>query len=308
MAGFAPEVISLLRSLGAGGLLIGTGKVYWVDSIRGDDGNVGTRPDEAFETIIEALEHCVDDNNDYIMVIEDYDEGETILVTKSRVHIIGLGNSLRPNSNQPFVALTASGDFPVFTINEPAGHVEIAGFAIGGGPNHAGIENAIGAVQGAHIHDCAFGHSFSGGTPQDGIWIRVNATNIRVENCSFYGTPTGKGLLTRDGYRYDAGTPLNGTLKDNQFLGVPVKGINILATNNDGGLTIQDNIFHCPDVQGAAITLGATVFGCLVVGNKAVYGNGAVAMVENPYLDNTVGAPYNAWIANYKGNALINPA
>jgi len=289
---------------------IGTGNVFWVDSIRGDDGNVGTRPDLAFATIIFALTQCADDNNDYIMVIEDWSEGATILVTSSRVHIIGLGNSQRPNSGQPFVALTASADFPIFTINEPAGHVEISGFACGGGATSAGIESVASGVQGPHIHDCAFGHFFSGGTPRDGIFMGVGATNMRVENCYFYGTPTGKGLLTRDGFRYtSAPNPYNGVLINNKFLGLPGVGINITAAGGDGGFTIQDNTFECGgDVQGSAITLGVTVFGCLVVGNKAIYGNGAVAMVQNPYLDNTVAAPYNAWAANYKGNALINPA
>jgi len=289
---------------------IGAGNVFWVDSVNGDDGNSGLTPALAFASIIFALTQCVDDNNDYIFVIEDWDEAATITVTSSRVHIIGLSSYPQLNSNQPFVALTASGAYSIFTINEPAGHVEIAGFACGGGAAAAGIESAASGVQGPFIHDCAFGHFFSGGTPRDGIFFGVGATNIRVERCYFYGAPTGKGLLTRDGLRYtSAPNSYNGTIIDNKLLGLPGIGINITAAGGNGGFTIQDNVIECgDDVQGSAITLGVTVFGCLVVGNKAIYGPATAAMVNNPYLDNTVAAPWNAWVANYKGNALIDPA
>ena len=290
------------------GFPIGTGNVYWVDSIRGVVGNSGIRPDLAVPSITEALTLCAIENNDYIMVIEDWQEAATVTVNITRVHIIGLSNYLRLNSNHSFVALNATGDFPIFTITNLSQNCEIAGFNMGGGATSAGIENITTATMGAHIHDCTFGHIFSGDTPQDGIRIEMNATNIRIEHCTFLGTPTGKGTLTRDGIRWQAGNVLNGTVINNQFIGIPAVCFNGLNMGGDGGVTIQDNIFECIDAQGAAITLGVTVFGCLVVGNKAIYGPNTAAMVNNPYLDQTVAAPFNAWAGNYKGNALIDPA
>ena len=263
-------------------------------------------------SIIEALTLCVAGNNDYVMVIEDWQEAATIDVNITRTHIIGLANYLRPNSNNTFVALNSvTNDFPIFTVSGLSEYCEIAGFMIAGGATEAGIENVAGTPSSLHIHDNTFGHIFSANTPQDGIRISINATNIRIENNVFLGTPGGKGLITRDGIRWLAGgDPLNGDIENNQFNGLPGIGINFAqVAAATGGITIKDNIIACgADTQGDAITMAAVTRGCLIVGNKAIYGPATAAMVNNPYLDQTIVAPFNAWMANYKGNALIDPA
>lgn len=293
------------------GIPIGAGNVFWVDGFNGNNANVGTRPDQPFLTITYALTQCIADHNDYIMVLDAWQEPAAVDVNITRVHIIGLGNYLRSNSNHPFVALNAAADHAIFTVTALSNNCEIAGFNLGGGATHAGIENAGGTPMGLHIHDCVFGHSFAGGTPQDGIRIEVNATNIRIENCIFLGVPGGKGTLTRDGIRWlCGGDPLNGNIENNQFKALPGIGINFAqVADATGGITIKDNVFSCgADTQGDAITLQATTRGFIVVGNKALYGSATAAMVNNPYLDNTIVAPFNAWMCNYKGNALIDPA
>ena len=294
------------------GFPIGTGNVYWVDSVNGVVGNSGIRPDLAVPSITEALTLCANDNNDYIMVIENWQEAATITVNVTRVHIIGLSNYFRKNSNHPFVALNSvTNDFPIFTVSALSNNCEIAGFAIGGGATEAGIENVAGTPMGLHIHDCVFGHSFSGNTPQDGIRISVNATNIRIEHCVFLGAPGGKGLITRDGIHWECGgDPLNGDIENNQFNGLPGVGINFAqVADATGGITIKDNVIVCgADTLGDAITLAAVTRGFMVVGNKALYGKATAGMVNNPYLDSTIVAPFNSWMANYKGNALVDPA
>jgi len=297
------------------GFPIGAGNVFWVDSVNGNDGNSGIRPDQAFATIIFALTQCVANNNDYIMVIEDWQEAATITVNVDRVHIIGLANYLRPNSNNLFVALNSvTNDFPIFTVGSLCAYCEIAGFMIGGGAGHAGIENPAGegTPSSLHIHNCVFGHSFSGNTPQDGIFIDVNATNIRIEHNVFLGIPGGKGLLTRDGIRWDAGgDPLNGNIENNQFKGLPGRAMNFIAVADaTGGITIKDNVVVCKEAYavGDAVHLGATCRGFMVEGNKAMYGQLTAGMANNPYQDNAIVAPFNSWAHNYKGNALVDPA
>lgn len=294
------------------GIPIGAGNVFWVNTAAkgGSDLNVGTRPDQPFEHIQHALDnHCVDEHNDYIMVIDDYQEEATITVNKTCVHIIGLANYFRPNTNNPLVCLNASDDWPVFTVSALSNNCEIAGFMIGGGDNHAGIENPGGTPMGLHIHDCVFGHFFSHNDPQDGILIDLNATNIRIEHCVFLG-PGGKGFLTRDGIRWSSGgDPLNGDIENNQFKGLPGVAIDFVSVAAaTGGITIKDNVISCKEGAGIgnAITLEATCRGFLVVGNKAGYGGAAMGV--NPYLDNSTVAPFNTWIENYTGNALIYPA
>jgi len=292
------------------GFPIGTGNVYWVDSTNGVVGNSGIRPDLAVPSIIEALTLCVDDNNDYIMVIEDYREGETITVNKTRVHIIGLANYLRQNSNSPYVALHAStdGDFPIFTVSALSNNCEIAGFMIGGGATHAGIENPAGTPMGLHIHDNVFGHFFSHDDPRDGISIELNATNIRIEHCVFLGTPHGKGFITRDGIRWlTGGDPLNGAIENNQFKALPGIAINFAqVAANTGGISLLRNIFNVLDTaNGEAITLNTTPAGMLVDQNHAMYGNAQVGYGQNPFRD--LNAPNNDWGVNYRGNLVIEP-
>jgi hypothetical protein len=303
-------IYALLASWGAWlGGPIGAGRIFFVDGINGNNGNIGTDPNFPWLTITYALTQCVNDRNDYIIVLDHWQEVVNINVT--RVHIIGLSNFLRPNSNHSFVQMNAAADTAIFTISALSNNCEIAGFSFGGGATHAGIENAGGTPMGLHIHDCVFGHSFAGGTPRDGILIGLNATNIRIEDCVFLGAPGGKGTLTRDGIRWaGAGDPLNGYIGENEFKALPGVGINFVSVANaTGGITIKDNIFSCEsDKQGAAITLAPTTRGFLVSGNKALYGPTTAAMANNPYLDQTTVAPFNAWMANYKGNVLIDPA
>lgn len=291
------------------GFPVGNGRTFFVDGINGNNANVGTRPDQPWLTITYALTQCVAERNDYIFVLDHWQEVVDINIT--RVHIIGLSNYLRPNSNNALVQMNAAADTAIFTVTALSNNCEIAGFSFGGGANHAGIENAGGTPMGLHIHDCQFGHSFAGGTPQDGIRIELNATNIRIEDCVFLGTPGGKGTLTRDGIRFQGGgDPLNGYIGESEFKALPGVGINFVSVGPaTGGITIKDNIFSCEsDKQGAAITLAASTRGFIVSGNKALYGHTTAAMAANPYLDQTTVAPFNAWMANYKGNALVDPA
>jgi hypothetical protein len=291
------------------GFPIGAGRIFWVDGINGLDTNPGTTPALPFLTITHALTQCVNDRNDYIIVLDHWQEVVDINVT--RVHIIGLSNYLRPNSNHSFVQMNAAADTAIFLISALSNNCEIAGFSFGGGATHAGIENAGGTPMGVHIHDCVFGHSFAGGTPQDGIRVDINATNIRIEHCVFLGAPGGKGLITRDGIHWSCGgNPLNGYIGENEFKALPGIGINFnQVADATGGITIKDNVFSCEsDKQGAAIRLAATTRGFIVSGNKALYGPTTAAMANNPYLDLTTVAPFNAWMANYKGNVLIDPA
>jgi hypothetical protein len=292
-----------LKLMSLGIVPVVLGNVFYVDGINGNDLWDGLTPNTPFATITHALTQCVADNDDYIIVLEHWQEVVAINIT--RVHIIGIPH----NPNHSFVQMNAADDTAIFTVSALSNNCEIAGFSFGGGATHGGIENPGGTPMGLYIHDCQFGHFFAGDNPQDGIRIDLNATNIRIERCSFYGNLAG-GTLTRDGIRWTSGgDPLNGVITDNQFLACPGVGINFVAVAaNTGGITLKDNVFACGgDVQGSAITLADTCAGFLVSGNKALYGDVTAAMLNNPYLDQAAAAN-NHWMANYKGNALVDPA
>jgi len=311
---------SKLSMLGPGmgmGFPIGAGNVFWVDGFNGNDGWVGTRPDQPFATITYALTQCVADHNDYILVIDAWQEAAAVAINKTRTHIIGLGNYLRPNQNHPFVMLNAVADHAIFTVTALSNNCEIAGFSFGGGATHGAIENTGGIPMGLHIHDCEFGHQFAGNTPQDGINIASNATNIRIENCIFLGLDAGTkvdGTITRDGIHMAcAGDPRSGVIRDNRFMGLGGGiGINLSAPFEDGAWIVEDNYFFIPIVDalaaGWAITLQANVAGCMVNNNFAMQtcdGTG-----NCPYRDLSTGVLAtckNGWGMNYSGQAVIAP-
>lgn len=283
------------------------GNVYYVDGLNGNNLNDGRSSDTPWRTILFALTNCVNDHDDYIIVMDHWQEAWPVAINKTRVHIIGVGTS----PNHPFVAMNTPDDTHVFTVSALSNNCEIAGLSLSGGATSAGIANIAGTPMGLYIHHCVFGHSFAGGAPQDGIRIGLNATNIRIERCIFLGTPGGKGLITRDGIRWlSGGDPLNGNIEENQFKGLPGVAINFLqVADATGGITIKDNVIVCEgDTLGSAISLQATTRGFLVAGNKALYGPSTPGMANNPYLDATIVAPFNTWMANYKGNALVDPA
>jgi len=148
------------------------GRVFYVHNWTGLDTNNGINPGTPFKTIAHALTQCDADRNDYIIVLQHYQE-DNIAIDITLVHIIGISS----NPAFPFVALQSDGnDLPIFTLSAESNHIEIAGFLFGGGAGHAAIENVAGTVQQLNVHNCVFGHSFPLHTPQDGILTAARAT------------------------------------------------------------------------------------------------------------------------------------
>lgn len=300
-----PDIVALYNNLyqkleGVKAGYGSVGNIFFVDGLAGNDANTGLVPTAPFLTITHALTQCVADHDDYIIVLDHWQEVVAINIT--RVHIIGVTK----NATQAFVQMNAAADTAIFTVTALSNHCEIAGFSFGGGATHAAIENQAGTPMQLHIHDCLFGHVFAGNTPQDGIDIELNATNIRIERCAFYGNGAGTmGTIARDGIRFaGGGDTLGGCVKDNRFLNIPGIGVNV-TTRFDNGF-IEDNRFQVPDTAiGQAITFAAGAAGqTLVDGNKAAAGGDAV-LTNVPFRDLS-GAPAasgNDWGQNFSGAA-----
>lgn len=282
-----------------------TGNVFYVHNWTGSDVlNDGLTPATPLATIggaNGALSRCVNDNDDYIIVLQHYQE-LPIAVNVTLVHIIGLG----ANPAFPFVCLNnALNNDAIFTLTALSNHVEIAGFMLSGGAGHGCIENVAGTVQQPYIHNCVFGHSFSNGanTPQDGILIAQGCTCPVIENCTFIGTEINAGgFLARDGIRFAGAQPtmLNGAIRNCTFLGLDGVGINIDTPFNGG--VIKNNVFAVPDLavgEAIDIAVGATG-GTLIDGNHAFEGM-VTPTGFDPYQDLTAGG--NHWGQNTRGIA-----
>jgi hypothetical protein len=72
-----------------------TGNVWFVDTVAGSDGNDGTSPARAFQSLPRAITAAVANNNDYIFVLEGSTitvaDATTIALSKAGLSIIGLG-------------------------------------------------------------------------------------------------------------------------------------------------------------------------------------------------------------------------
>lgn len=306
------EIEGIVQKIRSPNLKFGAGKVFFVDGYggRGSDLNDGDDPARPLSTITHALSLCRHGKDDVIIVFDYWQPtGETwpILVNKQKVHIIGLSN---PNAE--FIAIHPPGDTACFQLSSDGQYGEIAGFCIGGGNNHGGIEYGnAGQVDGFWIHDCWFGHQWFG-TPLNGILNPATATRggygNRIEWCTFMGDLANcKGKITGNAIDVLMNTDATAT-RDLEILDCVFKGgaIAINLTRAFDAVILR-NKFVCPDAQvGEAVTLGASSRGCLVDDNVGMNGGDAV-MTNNPFRDLATGAN-NHWGVNYKTNAVILPA
>jgi len=278
------------------------GNVFFVHAFSGDDNNPGYTPKMPLLKIATALGKCVNDNDDYIFVIDCYQQDTfPIAVNKTRVHIIGIANAY-----PSYPVMLPTGDTAIFTIGATGIYSEIAKFNLSGGTNHGCIE-LTGAV-GVWLHHLMLGGANAGGTPQDGILFIADSTTSEalVEDNFILGSGGNcPGKITRDGIRATGTNPMTHTIiRRNTLQGCP--GIAIDLNGNAQGAHVLDNRIACDeDAEGVGITLGAGNDGCWVDGNHANYGD--TAMAANPYKDNAA-AGQNHWGLNYKAGASIMPA
>lgn len=277
------------------------GKVLYVSHSNGvDAAGRGHDPSAALATITYALGLCTDGNNDYILVLDAWQEAMPIVVNKKLVHIIGV-ESLA--ASRPSPCLAPADDTAIFDIAAAGDLCEIAGFTLGGGLSHGAIEVG-GGPYGCYIHDCVLGHPNCGGTPLYGIWdVGFNMQNFRIERVIILGDGGNVGgTITSDGIRLQGGPSLHTQIVDCVIMGVDIC---LNLGNVDGGLIARNILAPNDNIAGAGITLGAGCLGCLIAANMANYGD--TEMAANPFTDGAA-AGANHWVNNMKGITLIMPA
>lgn len=265
------------------------GNIYFVDGFAGLNTNDGLSRSSPFQTIAYALTQCVNDRDDYIIVMDCWQQDVfPINVNKSRVHILGAGHW-----GGMYPRMSPTGDTAIFTIST-RGYIEIAYFSLGAGATHASIEFISATSEGrCWIHDIWFGHTETG---QDGIKSTVGESPEHlIENCVF-----GK-LLTRDGIRLEA-VSTRTIIRNNLFRLVPGVGINVVAINTDLGAIIGNKFsIAAAAAAGAAITIAAGAVGCLVDDNHAMEAGGNTT--NNPFSD----AGACDWGVNWRGDVVTYP-
>ncbi len=89
------------------------GRTFFVDGIGGNNTNSGTDPSDPVLTITYALSLCTADQNDYIIVLDCWQEAMPISVNIAQVHIIGWANF---NPIAPYPTLNAAADTACLSI------------------------------------------------------------------------------------------------------------------------------------------------------------------------------------------------
>jgi len=264
----------------------GAGNTYFVHGFTGLDTNDGLTRDTPFLTIRHALDQCVADHDDHILVLDCWQQEDfPISVDVSRVHIIGVD---KENGKLP--RMDAPTDTAIFTLD--AEYCEIANLSLNGGVGHAAIEiGSLAGVGRGAIRGCWFGETGAG---LYGIYVppTFDAPEMLIEKCRF-----GNGL-TSDGIQI-AGNMTRGVIQKCLFRPQAI-GINVPSHMNDGW--ILSNRFACYGlVAGSGITLTNTdrIF---VDDNRAQSGKDAMGVI--PYVD----GGDNNWGLNYQDITAVLPA
>jgi len=289
-------------------------KVLYVDSRswagNGNNNHAGTNPDAPLATIAAAVAKCEAGKNDYIFVLDAYDnDAVTIEIAKSGLHIIGMTNG---NHRAPFpwLKIAGTGAVAVFTIKGGDGaNFEIAGFSLAADATHPCITTKTGGATElgfGHIHDCAFAASLDAAfVAQDGIALAA-ATGMDgwlIEH-NVFGAQ-----LVRDGIRFI--NAYQALIRSNLFRAVPGVGVSQLTGGAATGMAdVLDNKFFQKTVQDTASSISIVdAGGGMIDGNHTVSNGGHAG--NNPYKDTSTGtdtSTKNGWGLNYLGDTVKYPA
>jgi hypothetical protein len=263
--------------------MIVSGKVYYVNGNTGSNSNTGADSSSPFLTITYALSKCVADQDDYIIVLDSWQEAFPIVANKARTHIIGL------DMGCGWPQLSGIADTAIFNITK--NNIEIAGLSLENSSQttaHGLVELKTFGMGHTNIHDCMFGHLGAG---YHGIVMDNSGYNFIHDNL-FGHLLAGKGIY---------GVVNKEIINRNAFHGVGSVAIQI----DDGPVgEIVGNRIVCAGTDGTGIYLTAGSKGLgLIDDNRAMAL--AAACSGDPFRD--LGTPKANWGMNYKDIRVTLP-
>jgi hypothetical protein len=275
------------------------GNVWYVNGCNeggfadGNDNNTGDDITCPFATIKEALSHCINYHNDYIVVLDYWQptgEDFPINVNVDTVNIVSLmtlSGSPMGGPMIPWAIIYASGTNSAIDIN--ANNVFISGFQIyAPSASYPGVTfNGKGFI---HFDKCRFNVGNYGILSESGAECDVG---LSVTDCWFQ-KGLGAGI-------YLNSDPAHCYIARNHFDRLTGVAISVVG---GAGTIIEDNTISLNgDTAGLAITLGASVSRAMVARNYCGYGDEDGGAGVLPYSDaGTI--TNNAWTMNYYGNLV----
>lgn len=258
--------------------LVQAGKIWYVHGFAGLDTNSGRKATIPLKTIDYALSKVEDDRDDYIIVLDCWNQEDSwpIVVDKQRVHLIGL------DMGCGFPRMQAPGDVALFNLTKD--YVEIAGFGLDV-PSQTTAHGVI-EVKTAAVGRCNIHHNFIGcfGASYNAI-VLAEGPEAHIHHNLFGAGLAGKGIV---------GQSTRGRFNYNSFKQVP--GINIHLTAGEFAEMIGNRFALYADADGQAITMASPCTGGGIVDdNRAAYL--ATAVANAPFRD--LGATKANWGINY---------
>lgn len=239
--------------LGAGALFT-TGKTFYVDSVRGSNGNSGSDPDFPFATIAQAQSAATASMGDVVIIKPGYTETRTSALTLSKagVSYYGLGNgSLKP---------TITGNGTIDAVDITAANIVFDGFHFAAPETDAQTAaiNLAAGSDGAIVRNITGVGSQTAKNVVDMITIVAAANDVTIENVSFYNA-----TVAVNSFLNIEGAVSNLTVKNFHSLGEVVAGGII-----DGGavtnLRLEDSTILVTGTSKSAIVLDSNPTGVAI--------------------------------------------
>jgi pectate lyase len=249
-------------------------------------------------TITKALSLCVNDRNDYIILLDYYQpSGETwpISVNKSLVNIIGLPCILGGPFGRytPWVVGVASGTNKPF-MDIVANNVFIQGIGMYASDTGAACITMDDGASTVHIDSCRFNQGTYGVHLTDGD----TGYGIHISNCWFQAGLASGGIYIND-------DPAHNFIRDNYFDQLAGPAISVAggaATVIEGNRIVLASGYSA----GAGITLGGSAAARhFVHDNYAYRAKVTGASGNNPFVDTSTAGN---WGLNYYGITVTQPA
>jgi len=233
-----------------GGSIVTTGKIFFVDSGAGSDGNSGKDPGQPFATIDYAVGKCTASNGDHIIVMPGHAEtiasATSLALDVAGVTVIGLGRG----SDRPVLNFSATGSL----IPISAANVVLQNFLFTGGidaiVNMVTISAADVGIYGLELRDVT-------GQMVSGITTTAAADRLTIDGYRFNGAAAA-GCDTAISIVGGEGINLRNLWIDGNFAVACVEGVTTAATNLTIGGTDQSSYFRTRNAADVIITLVAT--------------------------------------------------
>lgn len=284
------------------------GRVLFVDQVNGLDTNNGIDPGTPFQTITEALTHCLADRGDYIYVLVTADGSEALYpvdIDVAQVHVIGVGR----HAPMPLQPINGGGN-DCFHLSVDG--VEVAGFGF-----HTTAASARGittvALMSCWIHHCAFATSAQGDGLISGIGQQGQQIPWWLVEDNIFGSGNNTAVGVTD-HCIDADS-VGAMIRKNIFYCNPSGDQPcIICTNVEIGAII-DNYFLAPIATNPIVGWAIRLWGGGGPGGGPIANNHATQTGDNtgnnPYLDESTGIIHTSlhgWGMNYSGQAVVAPA